>query len=118
MKRIIILIGISISLSLSSFSQVIIQNWPDTISIPQEQFKVKQRLAAGSVCLFTGAALVYVGREITRGKIETTIHPDNFFFSGYSFIGMGVTALISAYLKSEQVRLILRDKEVGLVLRL
>jgi hypothetical protein len=115
MKRTIILIGIAISLSITSFSQVISDSWPDTISIPAEQFKVKQRLVTGSVCLLGGATLLYVGREITRGKIETTVHPDNFFFPGYSFIGIGVAAFVSAYLKWEEVEMLVRKDQIGFI---
>jgi hypothetical protein len=118
MKRTIILIGIAISLSIASFSQVIRDSWPDTISIPAEQFKVKQRLVTGSVCLLGGAMLVYIGREITKGKIETTVHPDNFFFPGYSFIGIGVAAFVSAYLKWEEVKLMVDERAIGFTLRL
>jgi hypothetical protein len=118
MKRTIILIGIAISLSITSFSQVIRGSWPDTISIPQEQFNVKQRLVTGSVCLVGGGMLVYVGREITRGKIETTVHPDNFFFPGYSFIGIGVAAFVSAYLKWEEMKLMVDERGIGFIFRL
>ena len=118
MKRKIILIGIIISLSTNSFSQVLSDTWPDFIPITQEQFKVKQRLITGSVCLLGGATLICYGRQITRGKIETTIHPDNLFFPGYSFIGIGVVALISSYLQWQKIQLLIDEKGIGLVLRL
>ena len=118
MKRTITLIGIAISLSVTSFSQVISDFWPDTISIPAEQFKVKQRLVTGSVCLLGGAALVYVGKSIQRGGIETSIHPDNLFFPGYSFIGIGLAAYLSAWLKWEEVKLMVDKRGIGFVIKL
>ena len=118
MKRTITLIGIAISLSVTSFSQVIRDSWPDTISIPAEQFKVKQRLVTGSVCLLGGAMLVYIGREITKGKIETTVHPDNFFFPGYSFIGIGLAAYLSAWLKWEEVKLMIDERGIGFAINI
>jgi hypothetical protein len=118
MKRTIILIGIAISLSINSFPQVISDSWPDTISIPAEQFKVKQRLVTGSVCLLGGVSLVYVGKEITRGEIETTVHPDSFFFPGYSFIGIGAAAFVSAYMKWEEVKLMVDKRGIGFVIKL
>lgn len=72
MKRNIFFIGIILSLSITSFSQVLSNSWPDSISILQEQFKLNQRLVTGATCLLGGTTLVYVGRQITGGKIETT----------------------------------------------
>ncbi|MBT3747676.1 MAG: hypothetical protein HOG34_01735, partial [Bacteroidetes bacterium] len=62
--------------------------------------------------------LVYVGREITRGKIDTAVHPDNFFFPGYSFIGIGVAAFVSSWFQWQKVNLLIDERRIGMGFRL
>lgn len=86
----------------------------DSTSFDQEMLTVRTRTISAIAFAATGCALITIGNQIQRGKIDTQLHPDNAFFPGYALVGVAAITAVNAWIHLKRAEFIADEYGIGI----